>query len=51
MNMNTKRWALVRRSTGSVVRKFATRSAGRMAKRNSGRNVVLFDTMRGIAVR
>ena len=52
MNMNTKRWALVRKSSGNVVRKFSTRAAGRMYKRTLGKRTLgLFDLNRGMFVR
>ena len=52
MTMNIKRWALVRRNTGSVVRKFSTRAAGRMYKREMGKSTMaLFDLSRGMFVR
>lgn len=39
----TKRWAVVRRSTGSIVRKFATRDLARSYK-DSARTLRIYDT-------
>lgn len=42
-NSTSRRWAAVRRSTGRVVRSFASREAARSFKRNNN-SVRLFDT-------
>ena len=51
MNMNTKRWAVIRKSTGSVIRKFGIRDAARSYKRDFNGNVAILDTVRGVVVR
>lgn len=51
-NSNTdRRWAVVRRSTGTKLRSFASREAARDYKRNTAGNIGIFDTYNGQYVR
>lgn len=41
---NDRRWAVVRRSTGTTVRKFSSRENARDYKRYNGGNLAILDT-------
>ena len=48
---NLKRWAVIRKTSGRVLRSFASREAARDFKRNTPGNVGLFDNTNQVAVR
>lgn len=50
-NTPNKRWSVVRRTTGSVVRSFESREAARAYKRNARGNLGLFDNILQTAAR
>lgn len=49
--MNNKRWAVMRKATGKVVRSFVSREAARGFKRVASGNVVIYDTVNSKVVR
>lgn len=52
INVNTsKRWAAVRKSTGTLVRAFNTREAARSYKASNNYRFRIFDTHNGVFVR
>jgi hypothetical protein len=49
---NTRRWAVIRRNTGSILRKFATRNAARAYRRSTNpARLAVWDGQRGVMVR
>lgn len=48
---NTKRWSVIRRTTGSTVRSFTSRAAAREYKRTARGNLGLYDNVNAQAVR
>lgn len=51
MITTSKRWSVIRKSTGKLVRSFASREAAREYKRGSNGNFMLYDNVNGVAVR
>lgn len=50
-SMNTKRWSVIRATSGKLVRSFASREAAREYKRYTNGNFKLFDNVNGMIVR
>lgn len=48
---NTKRWSVIRRNTGTIVRSFDSRAAAREYKRNARGHLGLYDNVNAQAVR